>query len=555
MSDRESESLEQHLRQLQGFHFGVEGSGTAAAAEALALVPAWLPEVERRLAGGSSLRCLIQRAEVAYSSAWKDWQQRASPIATALESLVGSIGEGGASSPAALGAMGSRFVNPDALATRLSSQRRESVSAERQSRLEKSLAVLRRGLEGRMTRRPLILCDPDLSALSADLPEGIDITVEERPCRSIVEPFEERANEVAELIAALRVARLELEQSYDPAVHDSDLVHFDWRSLHDAERPLLPSLLCVVSYPNAIGDELSALFQLLTSALPIQILVPVAPLASALDGEIDLAHLALSHRRSFVHQGSLAAADLLERGFDRALATPGAALHLIAGDELGEDGQPESPGAAVDARCHPLFVFDPGPSRASAVLELDGNQLPDQDWVTSDELSFTIAHLALLSPRGLRELAPVAEDLLPEPATAGNGPASVPSRMQAKPSARSSETLLPLGEWLSLTPEQTRRKLPFIHAANQEGDIVHLVASRRLALACIERLDHWRTLRRLADRTPATAPRALPSEQLPMLPDAQSDEPALHPDVERLRMAEQVVGRLMSRLLNDGPSA
>jgi hypothetical protein len=129
------------------------------------------------------------------------------------------------------------------------------------------------------------------------------------------------------------------------------------------------------------------------------------------------------------------------------------------------------------------------------------------------------------------------------------------------------EALLPLAEWLDLTADAPRHRLPFIWAigpapdgaqdadpggAAPDGEAVRLVLSRRLALACLDRLDSWRTLRRLAGVAMSVVPPPVATQGADSLsagsslaaPDRQHD----------LQIAEGVVHRLIAQLVGPPPT-
>ena len=66
------------------------------------------------------------------------------------------------------------------------------------------------------------------------------------------------------------------------------------------------------------------------------------------------------------------------------------------------------------------------------------------------------------------------------------------------PDGIESDDLMPIEEWLHLSPEEASKSIPYLWAADNDGAIHKLVVAREVTDTCRERLDYWRTLRELA---------------------------------------------------------
>ena len=75
----------------------------------------------------------------------------------------------------------------------------------------------------------------------------IDVVTSNDPCTTAGEIFEQEAARFAGLFAALRIAALEIEDRYDPEVHDSWFASFDWQAFSDEELQLVTRIVALVS--------------------------------------------------------------------------------------------------------------------------------------------------------------------------------------------------------------------------------------------------------------------------------------------------------------------
>ncbi len=606
------------LRALRRFHFGLAAADPAAAdapvsADAstageatVRLVPAWLPELgdgsgdgttENRAALSAtaaepgadelllSLRELVDAVAASRTLARERFRGEVAALATGLRAMLvrdrRSQDGGGEDLTHALGGLGDRFLDPKALAERVRSHGREAMPAGRRERIGRALELLEVAAADVAAPVPTVICEPALAQL-LDLGEGngspavdFELVLRDQPLDALGHRFDQLARETAEILAAMRVARLELEGSYDPELHDLALARFDWQYFQRQELSLLPGLIALVSWETAAGSAMSALSQLLLSGRPVHILVPANPLAHVFSGDggsrsatrLELGYLGLSHRGAFVHQGSTGALERLRSGYQRAVAASAAALHVVAAprSESPRRGSPRLDperlaGAALSGRAHPIFVFDPATTGDwEGHLDLSGNPDACSDWPGIEHpverdgapstlaLTFTFADLALLSGRFASEFWPLE---------AGIGP----------------EAVTPLPDWLALVPEQAERVVPFVWAKDDGGQLTRLAVSRRLALACGDRLDFWHTLQHLAGihdalaaagRADAAAePQPAAAHSDPKTVDPKTVDPeTVGPETDaqgtlaaqRRQVAAEVVNRLMKHLLSGAP--
>ena len=72
------------------------------------------------------------------------------------------------------------------------------------------------------------------------------------------------------------------------------------------------------------------------------------------------------------------------------------------------------------------------------------------------------------------------------------------AHFRAIPDACHSTDFVRVDAYLKLTAEEASGRIPFVWATDDTGQLQRLAVTRRLALACSDRLDYWHTLQELA---------------------------------------------------------
>jgi len=433
-----------------------------------------------------------------------------------LESDAGRkpAGAGAAAQAGRLGALGGRLLDPARLA---------EVTARRPSG---------RVLDDRR-RAALEEARERLAAIGEHAVEPLWIAAgDDDPFGRAILRFDAAAEATVPLVRALRRARLEAAQAFEPERHEPWLERLDWRSFDERELALVPPIFVPVALERLAGDELPAFTRLLLSGRPLEIIVerPAATPGDSLAGfEPGLLGIVLGS--SFVQQGSLAAGAALASAIERGLAAARPALHLLEPwpAAVGDLDPWWIARARLLGRAAPAFVHDPtrGTSWASRI-DLGADPEPLADWPEREmpdaavaagapgRALFTFADAALLDPAWHAELA-----LAPE-----------------------SPELLPFADWLALEETEAVRRLPFVWVAPPAAAPARYVVSRTLARAALGRLAFWRSLEELA---------GVRSEHLDRSLRAARDEERRRADEERDTLAEQHAAELEQiRATSDG---
>ncbi|MEA3277415.1 MAG: ferredoxin [Pseudomonadota bacterium] len=398
-----------------------------------------------------------------------------------------------------VGPGGSRF-DPLALSTVMDHSRgTRAMHPERRERIERALAVLEAWRPD-----PVLVRFVHLGTVAGDwLAESPDVedVSDPDPCALATDLFDREAERLAEVFSAVRVARLEMDGIYDPALHDPWFANFDWEGFSPEELLLVPSVIALEAADRVAGDDMRSFSRLLSSGRPVQILVRVQPSNDPGVGpeedpfqnyRTELGYLGLSHRQAAVSQSSAARHQHLMECFLSALDATRTSLHLInTGLRLPHDLVPLNAwmvaGAAIESRAHPFFRVDPKADDCEpAAMDFSDNPHPERDWpvhpfeyldengnrVTQD-LAFTFADYCLLIQR-------------------------LQDHFRLIPPGCDSQALIPMQDYLSMNPDQAYRRVPFVWAVDGNSILHRLVVSRELALACLDRLNYWRTLQAMA---------------------------------------------------------
>ena len=392
---------------------------------------------------------------------------------------------------------GSRHFDAGALSGMLEQRVQGSVEMlpERRVRIERALQELQAWQDEPVLVR-FVGPDPGLSKL----PE-LELIESDDPCATASEVFARDAAHFAGLFAAVRIATLEIDGIYTPAIHDSWFASFDWQSFSNDEMQLVTRVVALVSADYLAGDGLPSFSRLLGSRLPVHVLSWVRaydnPAAKAGEDPFDsyrfeLGYFGIGHRQVVVAQTSAARHEDLLSGFLCALDSNRASLHLI---NRGTQTKTKKPlldawfvaSAALESRAHPFILVNPdGGDHASERISFGGNPQAENNWpvekleyrnadgeVTEMDLAFTFADYALLMP-------------------------ALHEHFRMVPAGVESADLVPVDQYLESDEDLIEHAVPFIWAIDDQDVLVRVVVSRALVFACRDRLNYWHTLQELA---------------------------------------------------------
>jgi hypothetical protein len=208
-----------------------------------------------------------------------------------------------------------------------------------------------------------------------------------------------RLERLTRILRALRVARLEIESAYDPAIHDEMLDRFDWESAATGELDALPPIVVVETAGYFGQASLNSFGKLLRSGRPVQVLILRAGIEPQDLTEFtpDFGYLSIAHRESFVLQSSMAEPAHLLSGFAAMTKTLRPAVAVISTPNANDDERQTwlEETLLVLSRSFLLYSYDPENSARWA----ERFRLHPPDLASGD---LTAAHVAAVTPH-LRE--------------------------------------------------------------------------------------------------------------------------------------------------------
>jgi len=206
--------------------------------------------------------------------------------------------------------------------------------------------------------------------------------------------FEGVMKQMAATFRTVRLARLLLDNKYDPEKHDEALKNLSWRDFTEKERAQCPTFLVLAS---KIDEQLSLL---LRSQLPIKVVVVNTQRSCREEHRFvprEPGIMALALRNIFVLQSTTGNPGHLLRGVKEGLSFDGPAFfHIYATDPYEQGLTPvkavEQSKRVYQSRAFPLYMYNPenGPGFLDA-LTLDGNPDLDLDWATWNPEQDTVA--------------------------------------------------------------------------------------------------------------------------------------------------------------------
>ena len=328
--------------------------------------------------------------------------------------------------------------------------------------------------------------------------------------------FEGLSAEASGDIRALRIAKLDLDDDYDPQVHDRMFKLFGWDQFTPEELALLPTVISMGGDGATYDIGFGALSRLLSTSTPIKVVVlntgaysntggqtstssltaqdsDLSRFGSAHSGKQEnrkeLALIAAFHPSVFVVQTCTAlqghflknVMEYLNHNDSPAVLdvyTPCQAEHGIADAASNRHAR-----MAVESRVNPLFVHDPRRGGdLHARFSLDGNPDVGKDWATN-----TIEHLE-----------DGATKLMETPLTPADF-ALTEGRFKKQFRALAADAVgSPVHEYIELSAADRAGKTPFVWSTDDDKKLIKMEASQAIIHLVQERRKNWRTLQYLA---------------------------------------------------------
>lgn len=253
-------------------------------------------------------------------------------------------------------------------------------------------------------------------------------------CRQALEVFRERMPALVRLARAVAIAELEIDGLYRDGRHDALFDQFGANGLDAQDLGAFPDYLVCVNAGRLQADEHVHLMEILTSGLPIKVLLQIDDILEESpygEGRLtsgtrsrQIASMAIGLNEVYVLQSSSSNLFRFRDRIVRGLTYRGSALFSVFSGASGHaSGLPPYlvAAAAMESRAFPAFVYDPsaGPDWASR-FGLEANSQVDLDWPVqsfayeddrhqrvTEGLAFTMVDFVASDRRYARHLAKV----------------------------------------------------------------------------------------------------------------------------------------------------
>ena len=348
--------------------------------------------------------------------------------------------------------------------------------------------------------------------------------------------FDAISQKHVEAFKAMRMARLDIDNAYDPVYHADILEQFTWQDLSEDELRLLP-VICIAETTDRIYAQLTPLSRLIRAGKPI-VALTFESTSKTMGGDLSagvsnydpgFSYLATAFREAFVAQSSLARPEHLVATLTRMNRLLRPAITVVACPtwswRLPARVQLE---AAHYARTAPMFQYDPsiGETRVER-FNVDENPQIDQVWPTCQFSyidvdgttkqmpgTFTFAHALALEPGYHKYFR-----ILPNDAW--------------------NDELIEIGEFLK-SPSFDKPQIPFIWGV-VDSTLRKCIMTRDVVNACIDRMQRWKTLRELSLSTKAQLQIAKDARESRHLQQLEATQKAAEQAAQRFDASQELI--------------
>lgn len=333
-------------------------------------------------------------------------------------------------------------------------------------------------------------------------------------CNAALEAFHNRLPEVIELIKAISVAELEIDNHYRETQHDSFLEHLDVGSLSPKDLAPFPSYLVCLRDGGMEAEERARLLELLAAGLPIKILVQTDDLlgdtAAASEfsfgvKSLHLARMTIGLNETFVLQAASSHLYQLRDQILSGMRYQGPALYSVfAGspESVSEFPRYLTAAAAMQARAFPTFTYDPGTGAdwASRFSVTDNPQL---------ELGWPVENFRYED----EDLQSIAEDIAFTFIDFVASDTRYAGHFSRVPRSGWNEGMVPVKKYLELDGDDLDEAIPYILMIDEGGDLHKVIVDEKLIGAARRCGEMWRSLQELGGINSSHAKRLLAREK------------------------------------------
>ncbi|MDP6343493.1 MAG: hypothetical protein QF491_08175, partial [Alphaproteobacteria bacterium] len=334
-------------------------------------------------------------------------------------------------------------------------------------------------------------------------------------CAGALAAFRERLPGLVDLIKALAIAELEIDNRYKESRHDAYFARFNENTLVAADLEPFPSYLVLLRGLDRDPGWQAEIIQAMSTGLPIKVLAQADDILRQDDDTpgqfsfgakgLQIANMALGLNRAYVLQAGASNLCRFRDKLQQGLAYPGPALFSVFSGAAGNAAGAApylAAASAMESRAFPAFTYDPsaGNDWASRFCIADNPQAesewPEHDFHYEDaelqrieeRLTFTFVDFVACDRRFADHLAGL-------------------------PSNDIQNGLLPVGEYLRRTPEDRAENVPYLLMVDRDDRLRKVVVDETLIGAARRCGEVWHALQELGGIHNSHADRLLAAER------------------------------------------
>jgi hypothetical protein len=350
-------------------------------------------------------------------------------------------------------------------------------------------------------------------------------------CGEALAAFRERMPKLVELAKAIAIAELEIDGQYSEDKHDALFEQFGANGLDPQDFAPFPDYLVCVSAGKMQAVEHSQLMEILSSTLPIKVLLQIDDiLEESTGGEGSLsagmrarqiANMAIGLNEVYVLQSSSSNLFQFRERVLRGLSYRGPALFSVfsgASAKASELPPYLVAAAAMESRAFPAFTYDPSAgANWAARFSLESNSQVDLDWPIQafayedeqhqrvcEDLAFTLVDFFASDRRYARHLARV-------------------------PRARWNGSMIAVDESLSRERKGLPDKVPSVLMVDADNVLQKVIVDERLIREARRCREMWHSLQELGGVHNSHAEKLLARERKVWEESAQQEAEAHKP--------------------------
>jgi hypothetical protein len=336
-----------------------------------------------------------------------------------------------------------------------------------------------------------------------------------RSCAGALDAFRDRLPEMVELVKAIAVAELEIENRYRDSIHGPFFSGFNEDALTADDLAPFPSYLVYLHDGDCDAAEKATLIEILSSGLPVKVLVqsddileglPIAAGRLAFGAKCSqLASMAVGLNSAYVLQSSASNLYQVRGRVLKGLAHDGPALFSVFSGLSGAmPGLPPYLGAAaaMESRAFPTFSYDPGAGEDWASrFCIEDNPQAQASWPVRSVLYEDKDHQGVCEDVAVTFADFVACDR------------RYTGRFATVPRSEWHEGMIPLSAYLERQDEDLSARVPYVLLVDRDDALHRAIVDDAVIDATRRSRQVWRSLQELGGINSSHAERLLERER------------------------------------------